>query len=75
MKKEELQKMSNLCDEFDTVFEKVSATLDMLNQFQNNQTEVSKASISGSAWIMDDVQDSLETLKSKFYMLNQDMKV
>ena len=74
MKQEELETMNALCDEFNTVFEKVSATFDMLNQFQNNKTEISEASISGSAWIMDDTIDSLQALKGRFFILNKELK-
>ena len=74
MKEEESKKFNNLCDEFTEVFERVSATFEMMNQFQRNPTEVSEASKTGSTWLMDDAIESLETLKSKFYTLNKDMR-
>lgn len=74
MKQEDLNKMNRLCDEFNMVYEKVSATFDMLYQFQNNKTEISESSTAGSALIMEDVIESLGNLKSSFFLFNKELR-
>jgi hypothetical protein len=46
----------------------------MSYQFQTNRDRVSESSIYGSSLIMDDVLESLGTLKAKFSRLNEEIR-
>jgi len=57
-----------LRDDLDKAIEKASATMEMLYQFLRNKDEIKELSFRGADFIMEDTQEELEFIKSKFHL-------
>ncbi len=69
-----MSKFTLLTDDLDIAINKASATMEMLYQFLKNKTEINELSIRGADFIMEDTQNELELVKSKFHMLLKEVK-
>jgi len=63
-----MSKLTILVEDLDNAIEKASATMEMLYQFLKNKDELKELSIRGADFILENTQEDLELIKSKFHL-------